>query len=88
MTCPRCGSGVVNQSSFCPHCGSPLAAQSTAARCPRCRCTSIQATKRGYRFGLGILGFFLFPVVGLLLGFIGSNKLRCTCLGCGRRWYI
>lgn len=60
----------------------------TAACCPRCRCTSIRAAKRGYRFGLGLLGFLLLPVFGLLLGFIGSKKLRCTCLQCGYRWDI
>lgn len=56
------------------------------ARCPRCHSTSIHCTKRGYSFGWGLLGFFLIPVVGLLLGCIGSKKIRCHCLNCGKRW--
>jgi len=56
------------------------------ARCPKCRSTSIRAAKRGYSFGWGLLGFFLIPVVGLLLGCIGAKSIRCHCLNCGRRW--
>lgn len=56
------------------------------AHCPKCRSTSIQSAKRGYSFGWGLLGFFLIPVVGLLLGCIGSKGIRCHCLKCGKRW--
>ncbi len=56
------------------------------ARCPRCRSTSIHCTKRGFRFGWGLLGFFLIPIVGVLLGCIGSKKIRCHCLNCGKHW--
>ncbi len=56
------------------------------ALCPRCRSTSIQSAKRGYSFFWGLVGFFLIPVVGLLLGCIGSKGIRCHCLKCGKRW--
>ena len=56
------------------------------ACCPRCRSTSIHSAKRGFSFGWGLLGFFLIPVVGVLLGCIGSKKIRCHCLKCGKRW--
>ena len=54
--------------------------------CPYCRSTGIVRTKRGFRWGLGIFGFFIFPVFGLLLGFCGSKKPRLQCTGCGRKW--
>ena len=56
------------------------------ARCPKCRSTSIRSAKRGYSFGWGLIGFFLIPVVGVLLGCIGSRGIRCHCLKCGKRW--
>jgi len=56
------------------------------ARCPKCHSTSIHSTKRGYSFFWGLIGFFLIPVVGLLLGCIGSKRIRCHCMNCGKRW--
>lgn len=56
------------------------------AQCPRCRSASIHSAKRGYSFGWGLVGFFTIPVIGLLLGCIGSKKIRCQCLNCGKRW--
>lgn len=41
------------------------------AYCPKCLSTSISANRRGY---------------SLVWGFIGSNKMICTCLKCGHRW--
>lgn len=54
--------------------------------CPKCRSTQVIAAKRGFSWGLGILGFFLIPVFGLLLGFCGSKKPRLKCTACNHKW--
>ena len=54
--------------------------------CPKCHNTQIASTKRGFRWGLAILGFFLIPVFGILLGFCGSKKHRFVCRNCGYKW--
>ncbi len=54
--------------------------------CPKCHHTQITVTKRGFRWGLAILGFFLIPVFGILIGFCGSKKRRFVCHNCGYKW--
>lgn len=54
--------------------------------CPRCHSPQIIRTKRGFSWGLGILGFFLIPGFGILLGFCGSKKPRFKCTSCSRKW--
>lgn len=54
--------------------------------CPKCGSTQVIRTKRGFRWGLGILCFFLIPVYGILLGFCGSKKPVLKCTACGRKW--
>ena len=54
--------------------------------CPRCSSIHIRTRRRGYSWFWGILGFFIFPGFGLLLGFIGRNNLRSKCMVCRRRW--
>lgn len=54
--------------------------------CPKCYSTEIIRKMRGFSWGLAILGFFLFPVFGLLLGFCGRKKLRTHCTKCGHKW--
>jgi len=53
--------------------------QSTVAgeiKCPKCGSTQITANKKGYSVGQAVAG-------GLLVGAIGSNKIKITCLKCG-----
>lgn len=54
--------------------------------CPKCRSTQVTTVKRGFSWGLGILGFFLIPGFGIFLGFCGSKKQRLRCTACGRKW--
>lgn len=54
--------------------------------CPKCYSTEIIRKKRGFSWGLAILGFFLIPVFGPLLGFYGRNTLRTHCLKCKHKW--
>ena len=71
-----------------------------AACCPYCGSTSLSVSRRGYRLGRGlfwalVLGFFnfwLFAVpgflvgvaIGLVIGNVGSKKIKVVCLNCGR----
>lgn len=54
--------------------------------CPKCRSTQLLQKPRGFSWGLAILGFFLIPGFGLLLGFCGRKKMRMSCLACGHKW--
>ena len=54
--------------------------------CSRCHSTDLLAVKQGFRWGLGLIGMFFIPPFGLLLGFLGRNRMRCTCRRCGYRW--
>lgn len=54
--------------------------------CPKCHSTQVISTIRGFSWGLAILGFFLIPGFGLLLGFCGRRKPRYQCRVCGRKW--
>ena len=55
-------------------------------RCPKCGSDQVVTTIRGFSWGIGILGFFLIPGWGLLLGFIGRKKQRLRCNFCKRKW--
>ena len=55
-------------------------------RCPRCNSTQITANKKGFGLGKSIAGGVLLGPVGLLGGFLGSGKVKITCLKCGHTW--
>jgi len=55
-------------------------------KCPRCGSTYITANKKGFGVGKAIGGAILTGGIGLLAGFIGSGKVKITCLKCGRSW--
>ena len=54
--------------------------------CPKCHNINLVFEKRGFSWGLGILGFFLIPVFGIFLGFCGSKKPRIKCTNCNHKW--
>lgn len=54
--------------------------------CPKCHSTFLSANKKGYRVGNAVAGVVLTGGIGLLGGFLGSNKVRITCLKCGHNW--
>lgn len=55
-------------------------------RCPRCRSTQLTANKKGFGLGKAAAGGLLLGSVGLLGGFLGSSKVKITCLKCGYTW--
>lgn len=54
--------------------------------CPRCGSTQLTANKKGFGLGKAAAGGLLLGPVGLLGGFLGSNKVIITCLKCGHQW--
>lgn len=54
--------------------------------CPRCGSTQLSANKKGFGIGKAATGGLLLGPVGLLGGFLGSNKVIITCLKCGHQW--
>lgn len=51
--------------------------------CPKCGSSNIHTDKKGFSVKKSLAGGLLFGNVGLLGGFVGSNKIRLTCLDCG-----
>ncbi|MDD1617143.1 MAG: hypothetical protein CG439_2308, partial [Methylococcaceae bacterium NSP1-2] len=54
--------------------------------CPKCRSTHLTCNKKGFTLGKAIVGGVLLGGVGLLSGFIGSEKVTVTCIKCGHSW--
>jgi len=52
--------------------------------CPHCGSTQLTANKKGFGVGKAAAGAILTGGVGLLAGFIGSGKVKVTCLKCGK----
>jgi len=55
-------------------------------KCPNCESTQLTANKKGFGLGKAVAGGIVTGGVGLLSGFIGSGKVRITCLKCGYSW--
>ena len=58
------------------------------ATCPKCGSDQLSANKKGFGVGKAVAGAVLTGGVGLLAGFIGSQKIYVTCLACGHQWTI
>lgn len=54
--------------------------------CPNCGSSQLVANKKGFGAGKALTGAVLTGGVGLLAGFIGSGKVKVTCLKCGCKW--
>lgn len=58
----------------------------TEIRCPKCGSNQITANKKGFSGTKAVVGGLLTGGVGLLAGTIGSNKVKITCLACGKEF--
>lgn len=56
--------------------------------CTRCGSTAITYNKKGFSAGKAAAGAVVTAGIGLLAGFIGSNRIRATCVNCGNNWYV
>lgn len=54
--------------------------------CPNCGSSQLVANKKGFGAGKALTGAVLTGGIGLLAGFVGSGKVKVTCLRCGRKW--
>lgn len=54
--------------------------------CPHCGSSQLVANKKGFGAGKAVTGALLTGGIGLLAGFIGSGKVKVTCLRCGSKW--
>ena len=54
--------------------------------CPNCGSSQLVANKKGFGTGKALTGAVLTGGIGLLAGFIGSGKVKVTCLKCGCQW--
>ena len=58
------------------------------ALCPKCGSDQFSANPKGFGVGKAIVGAAVTGGVGLLAGFIGSQKIYVTCLACGHQWIL
>lgn len=56
--------------------------------CPMCASEQLTSNKKGFGAGKALGGALLTGGVGLLAGFIGSGKIKITCLSCGYSWKV
>jgi tellurium resistance protein TerD len=55
-------------------------------KCSKCGSTQLTTNKKGFGLGKALIGGALTGGIGLLAGFIGSGKVKITCLKCGNSW--
>lgn len=65
---------------------SPQIRDEELIKCPKCGSTQLSAGNSGFGLGKAAAGGLLLGPIGLLGGFIGSNKVIVTCLNCGKQW--
>lgn len=100
ITCPECGGKVSDKAKACIHCGypinekqysedndldnvlrelgfgemekvEPIVVDDDKITCPLCGSSQVHSGARGYN---------------ILTGFLGSSKIKLTCLKCGYSW--
>ena len=54
--------------------------------CPKCGSSNLITNKKGFGAGKAVTGALLTGGIGILAGFIGSSKIKITCLQCGSKW--
>lgn len=54
--------------------------------CPYCGSSQLTSNKKGFGPGKALTGAVLTGGIGLLAGFIGSGKVKITCLKCGKEF--
>ena len=64
-----------------------LIQDNNVAHCPKCGSTSLSADKKGFSTTKAIVGTLLVdPLIGVVAGSTGKNKVIVTCLKCGHQW--
>ncbi|MBI9068747.1 MAG: hypothetical protein JEZ09_15740 [Salinivirgaceae bacterium] len=63
-----------------------MAQTTTEIRCPKCNSNQLTANKKGFSGKKAVAGAVLTGGIGLLAGTLGSNKVKITCLACGKEF--
>jgi tellurium resistance protein TerD len=86
--CNHCGERTANSRTICPYCKKRLGRviESKELKCKKCGSTQLTANKKGFGAGKALIGAAFTGGIGLLGGFIGSKKIKITCLNCGNSW--
>ena len=58
----------------------------TEIRCPKCNSNQLTSDKKGFSGKNAVAGAVLTGGIGLLAGTLGSNKVKITCLACGKEF--
>lgn len=58
------------------------------AKCPKCGSTSLSGNKKGFGIGKAVVGGTVAGPLGLVVGNIGSGKVKVTCLSCGKQFKL
>src|SRR5690348_18476491 len=61
-------------------------AQNAELKCPRCGSNQLTANKKGFSRKKAVAGAVLTGGIGILAGTLGSNKIKITCLACGKEF--
>jgi len=56
------------------------------AKCPRCGSTSLSGNKKGFGLIKGAIGVAVAGPIGVLAAGIGKNKVKVTCMKCGKQF--
>lgn len=56
--------------------------------CPRCHSDYVTSGKKGFGIGKAAIGGLVLGPVGLLGGFLGSNKMEFRCNSCQYKWSL
>lgn len=54
--------------------------------CPKCGSDKLNANKKGFSGKNAVAGALITGGIGILAGTIGSNKIKITCLSCGKQF--
>lgn len=92
IKCPECGKEISDKAASCPNCGAPISAAKPAltappvdaVRCPKCRSTNVHIANQGFSTGKAVAGILTIGAIGTLAGNIGRDKIKVTCLSCGK----
>lgn len=61
-------------------------AQNAELKCPRCGSNQLTTNKKGFSGKKAVAGAVLTGGIGILAGTLGSNKIKITCLACGKEF--
>ena len=92
IKCPECGKQISDRATSCPGCGYPINEPVNATgvvsedviKCPICNSVNVHVSNQGFSTGKAVAGYLTIGALGALAGNIGRDKIKVTCLNCGK----